>query len=516
MGRDRGHVVFGQLRRAAERSRSRAEEAAGELQQIDRKAENLLRRRAEAFEELARHYLPSLEDVDGATAFRDVRGEIEALIEQREVEMRRIGADIESAREERSALDGELDDTTRALDEKVAERERLEQHVVDTLAADAEFQKLAQAAAESERALHRDEQRVEEIEREAEDKRPAYEGSRLFMYLHERGFGTPDYRGRGFARWGDRKVAGLIGYDEAREGYLFLRKTPELVRIEVDRRRAEFDELMVEVERRQQAAADAAGLPAVLEAGERLGDERERLVERIAGVDARHAQLAGALAELETAQGQFYAKALVRLRAYLEGTERWVLEDRARRTDAREDDRLVDDIRDLDRDLEQVRAQVERLTSRHGSVAATAAALERLVLRFRQAEFDGTRSRFRGLDLDDDLDDLYDGRIDADELWRRIERAQEFEPIARRPRRGAGFDFDDLSDVLDSSGGRILSSVLGSVIGSALGQSAMRSVRRRARSIGRSSPWPGSRPSVSRPPSRPRSGGPGFTRGSGF
>jgi len=535
VGSERGADVFRQLRNAAERSRGRVQDAARDLQGADEHAEKLLAQRAEVFQELARHYLPDLERAEEALAFREVRDEIEEIRAERTGRMARLATELAAAQQQREALESELDRTTRALDEQVRRRQELEEQVASRLIADGDFQLLARSAATAEQALALDEERVDEIAREAADKLPAYEGSRLFTYLLDRKYGTSEYTARGFTRWADRKVAALIDYDRAREGYEFLRKTPELVRLEMERRREEFDMLMEEVEARQETVAADVGLPAVLAEGDRLGTLRDEQVAHIAEQEAAYGRLSEELASVEGAQGAFYQKALVRLRAFLESAERWVLGDRARRTPERADDELVREIRSLDRDIDRARSRVKELAEARAQREVVAVDLERLVQRFRQAEFDSARSRFDRLDLDDALDDFYDGDISAEELWRRIQRDQEFEAVARRAPHG--FDVGDIGDILNSSGGRVLTNVLGSVLGSALGNAAVRSVRRRSSgwptSSGGSSSWPssswgtggssrsrssgGSSSGGSSSGSSGRwSGGTGFTRGDGF
>ena len=69
--------------------------------------------------------------------------------------------------------------------------------------------------------------------------------SRLFKYLVDRKYGTPDYKKRGLTR-----RLGSLGREAGRtstkskQSYDFLRVTPELMAAEVDRRRGEFEQLM--------------------------------------------------------------------------------------------------------------------------------------------------------------------------------------------------------------------------------------------------------------------------------
>ena len=137
--------------------------------------------------------------------------------------------------------------------------------------------------------------------RESAEKLPQYDRSRLFRYLYDRGFGTSGLQVQGLGPLDlDRWVADLIDYPNARNGYEFLKKTPELVAAEVSRRRDQFTELMKQVEAIEKAEADKVGLTAVLAEGDALGLERDRLVQRArTGSRSRPRASSKALAEVD-------------------------------------------------------------------------------------------------------------------------------------------------------------------------------------------------------------------------
>ena len=64
-------------------------------------------------------------------------------------------------------------------------------------------------------------------EQDRQQKGKAYEADPLFIYLWQRGYGTPDYKRRGLVRSLDRWVAGLIRFDDARANYAMLTSIPE-------------------------------------------------------------------------------------------------------------------------------------------------------------------------------------------------------------------------------------------------------------------------------------------------
>ena len=121
-----------------------------------------------------------------------------------------------------------------------------------------------------------------------------------------------EYKAGEWTRWIDGRVAKLIGYNDAKIGYEYLKKTPKLVGEEVARRRDQFNALMQQVEAIQHEETDKAGLTKVLGEGDALGTERDRLVQEIEQL-RRHAESANqGLAELAASQNQFHTEAIGR------------------------------------------------------------------------------------------------------------------------------------------------------------------------------------------------------------
>ena len=89
---------------------------------------------------------------------------------------------------------------------------------------------------------------------------PAYDNSPLFRYLQQRGYGTQTYTNRGFTRSMDRWLAKFIDYNKAKQGYDFLRKTPEQMRQIIAEDREALDTVMNELERRRDEGAIHLGL----------------------------------------------------------------------------------------------------------------------------------------------------------------------------------------------------------------------------------------------------------------
>ena len=276
-----GTDVFQELQAALGRAKGVLADCQGETDRLDGQMHDLLARRGEALLELARHYLPEISRPVIESTFEGIRGDLFAILAQREARRKELQARLAEGNEEIRRRDAEIDDVTDRLNEKVVLREQLEAKVAEILKGNADFQERSRLALQAEERLHRDEKRVEDMAKEAAEKLPHYDGSRLFRYLYDRGYGTPDYHSKGLVLNLDRWVARLIDYPNARNGYEFLKKTPELVASEVSRRRDQFTELMQQVEAIEKEEADKVGLTAVLAEGDALGTERDRLVQEL-------------------------------------------------------------------------------------------------------------------------------------------------------------------------------------------------------------------------------------------
>src|SRR5262249_52965507 len=155
-----------------------------------------------------------------------------------------------------------------------------------------------------------------------------------------RNFGTSEYQGRGLIFELDQWVAKLIRFNEARAGYDFLKKAPELVASEVGRRRDQFNELMQQLEAIQHSEADKAGLTDVLKEGERLGSVRDNLVQSLDQMKQKSKAVKDELDGLDQQQNVFYEAAMERYGKFLGETRLALLEQRSRQTPEPDDDAI--------------------------------------------------------------------------------------------------------------------------------------------------------------------------------
>ena len=505
-----GPEVFGALQAALDRARGTLVECQSEDDRLDARMRELLAERGEALLKLAGHYLPEISRSAIESTFQGIRADLLAILDRREVKRAGLKAEIDRAAVDARRRAEEIDGVTRTLNEKVALREQLEAKVAETLKGHADFQERSGLALQAEQTLHRDERRVEELARESAAKLPQYERSRLFRYLRDRGYATSEYRSGDWVRSIDRRVADLIDYPLAKVGYEFLKETPALVAAEVSRRRDRFTELMRQVEAIEKIEADKAGLTAVLEAGDALGRERDRLVGESSRLQQEAQRLRQELIGLDQAQGEFYRQAIERFRSFLGETRLAMLQERARQTPETVDDAIVAEVARLDGQIDAIGPKLADLADRRKAADRIQQGLDRVVRKYREANYDSDRGLFESFDHRGELARFEEGAIDADDLWRAIQSAQKFRPSWVQETTSTGLE------MASSPAGRVILNALLHIAGAALQEAAYRGVRRRSDASPRNFPPPaGGGPGRPSRPSNPSSEG-GFTTGEGF
>lgn len=504
-----GKSVYQTLDRSVRQTLSQVERYDAQLKSLSEEAAEFITQRGATLLELAHHYLPEISQDTIAGSFREIRADLQQVLESKLHHQQQLKEKLETVATDLLRQQVELDQVTEKLDDIVAQREKLEAEVAKRLTEHNLFKQLSKRALLAEQELDRNEQRISEIDKEVEEKRPAYEKSPLFQYLHRQAYGTPGYDPHG-RKWKltkrlDRWVARMIDYARARRSYDFLRVTPELMKAEVERRRTEFNALMEQVETIEDSISDEVGLTEVHREGDQLGDLREAKVQTLEKLTESKTHYQEELQGLESARNQYYEQAIKKMKQFLATLDEARLAERARRTPEPDDDQLVREIAHLGNQVEQTQQQANHLSHERQSWNEKLHGLQQLLMQFRSAEFDSSRSLFAsGFQLKSHLDRYLEGHEGGQQVWNAIRQHQQFAPTWSDQMRqdqsggfGRGFD-SELSSVLLRG--------LAEVAGAALRGAAYRGMQRRG---------PVRRQQRSQT-GRPRFPRRGFTNGRGF
>lgn len=496
-----GRAVAREFDQALDRFRKDTAAHSVSAQRLEEQLRELLQRRSKALVELAQHYLPELNQAAVDASHAEIREDLLGVLARQQARRRELEAQIDAIRGQTAELEQQLQEVTQQLDEKAAKRDDLEQQLAERLRTSDEFQVVSKQAIQAELELEKNEARVEEIRREAEEKLPSYDKSRLFQYLRRRDYGTPSYEKDGLVRRLDGWIARMIDYPSARQSYRFLQTTPDLIAAEVARRRSLFDELMERVEAIEDRVADEIGLTELMRAGQELGGRRDTLVGELETRQQQIEQLERRIVELTGGHSEFYEQAVARLKIFLANIEESRLAKTARATPDRRDDAIVAEVLWLNNQIKAHRRESTALAGQHAAAEDLFAGLQEVRQRFRRAEFDSARSLFdHAFSAGREIERYLAGRIGPEGLWNSIRQHQHFAPTTWQdgPPSG-GMRFDD-------NASEVLMRVMTEVAGAALRHAVSRGVARRGATRSRR------RSSRGRPPLPRR----GFTKGRGF
>ncbi|MBO6755838.1 MAG: hypothetical protein JJ902_05895 [Roseibium sp.] len=390
-------------------------------------------RRGEAFKDLARFRLDTQTietlDIRLDSAAREARrllekrtADLKVLVEdRRQKETERSG--LLQVRDEKGALQNAAEERMDALMETVdsaleADEAYLAQRAITLQAA----QTAEAAAAKAETAL---------ADRAGKGK--AYEDDRLFMYLWNRAFGTPDYDRRGLVRALDRWVAGLIGYHDARANYAMLTSLPDRLADHAERCADKADAEDDKLAALSRAAMETAAGTDLIGEVEALSEEIAALDEKLDNLDRAIDTVSKALQEFSTGEDPGYQKAEAFLAKSLEGDDLKDLWRDALATPSPEDEKIVRQIEDLAERMETLTREMRQDRELQRDISARRAQLADVVSRFRSHGYDRWESTFDNDSLTTLLlGELVKGGINAAEYWARAEKAHR----RRRPRGG--------------------------------------------------------------------------------
>ena len=345
-----------------------------------------------------------------------VKGEAEAL----EAAAARIAA-LEAKRKE---LADRHQAAVETYENKVAEVEA-------ALKADTAYQALAMESETAAAVAARAHQKLEVARADLEEKGEPYKADRLFSYLWERKFRTPEYYAGALTRMLDGWVAGLVKYDQAWMNFQRLSQLPEWLEAHAADQDAKADEALKALEAAEEDALEKAGANALRKAADDL----------LADVQAADA----AIEKAETGHGEIAARhsAALAENAGPAMEARRMLEDGLRKTSFQDlrtlaaqtidltDDRIVDALVKLRTEEMSLELESERLAGLPDRLRGDLANLEDLRRRFKAARYDSSYAVFSSAAIDEALTGIVSGRTGSEKAFSQLSRSvRRIEPQA--------------------------------------------------------------------------------------
>ncbi|QDT07851.1 hypothetical protein K227x_62800 [Rubripirellula lacrimiformis] len=466
-----GPVVHQQLMDAYTQTQSRLESMRNQVGKVDQHREQLDDQRSDALVKLAEYYLPELTPDAIRETWAEVRPSIAQVFRRQENKCQQLNDQITRLAGQRQLADAELIKINQELDASIDSHEQLSKQVEEQLRRDETFVRLSERAGAAEAALERAEANLNEIEQDAAKKLPAYENSSLFTYLRDRQFGTPQYASRGFTRRMDRWVAKMIDFQTAKQGYDFLRKTPEQMRRIIADDRNALDTVMGELERHRDQVATNLGLPASIERSQSIALTRDQHLNRFNELMADTNQAERELTTAADSQGPFYHEAIGLFRDMLKHIDSGDLRRRAQDTIDLSDDQIVAQLMDVEAKIGSLSEATQRHHTQTNQMQSFLEDMGRLIQQFRSAGFDSSRSQFVGtLDISSELNRAIDAG-DAEMLWNAIRSAQRWGPTV----------MEQVTAVAAHPMTQVLINAMAHAAGGALQEHARRAGQRRGR-----------------------------------
>lgn len=444
-----GRQTLGTIEQSLADLRREEAELSKRIERATRSLTDLQERQSEAYRDLARFRL----DTDAAgtlntrldSAAREARRLLDKRSDSYKVlteQLRQNESERNQLQKKRLELDTSRDAAENQMDELMeAVDGRLERD--SSYLAQRETAETALATAEAAAA------KAETSEQDRLQKGKAYEADPLFVYLWQRGFGTPDYNRRGLVRSLDGWVAKLIRYQDAHANYAMLTGIPE--------RMARHAQHCSEVARQEQAKlagfsrnamTDAAGSDLVGTI-ETLSDEIDGIDTELDTLDRQIETLSGALTEFSSGEDADFQKAEEHLSVSLQADDLNELWQEALDTPSPEDEKIVRRIEDFRDRVEQVAREIRQDRELQRDIGRRRAELADVIKRFRSKGYGSWESTFSDDKLTTVLlGELIKGAITGADYWARAERAHK-----RRKPRGRRVAFPNGTGLPKSMGG---------------------------------------------------------------
>lgn len=369
------------------------------------------------------------------------RGEVETALDAADVEARdclktredaiaSLEAEVAQAQAELRSIESERDanhESVEAAARVVAERESAAQARLENDAAyTAQFASVREADAQADAAVAK----TAQAKADEREKGAPYREDPLFTYLWDRKYGTSSYKANPLARLLDSWVARLCGFQSARQNYWMLQEIPQRLDEHAKALRAQADEALIALWKREKALADSGGVEKSQAALAVAEAKQDKIDDRIVAAEETLRRLLDRRGEFAAGDDKYIRQSLTAIAKTMGTQEIDDLLTIAARTDTPEDDALVrqlDDLRDDERDLRQELGEHRRL---HASNVTRLNELEDVRRRFKSARYDDLRSGFPNDALIGNLiGEVMSGALRSAPLWAVLQRQQRFRDV---------------------------------------------------------------------------------------
>ena len=334
-------------------AQTQQEETSRRLEDLHRQLDAIRLEMSNGYRELARLRLDDLQAGQVISHLNETDQALFMLVQNLKRTRLNLKEQIEASLSRQQQLEAQRKELERQRDEAGEARQRqLEQthkRISDTEAYRQQQERAQQAVAVAKQA----DDKASRAEKDRLEKGKPYEADRLFMYLWNRRFLTPDYRGGWFTRQLDNWVAKIIDFQRNRSNYYMLLELPRRLREHATKvqQTAQLEVQALQTMERQ--AAEADGVLALQAKVQEAEKQLKQLDADIEAEETRHQKLLAEEAEFNAGTDPL-SKQIIDLQAAALAKEPLAsLYQKARSTPRPEDDVIVAQIHQLRQRQEQ-------------------------------------------------------------------------------------------------------------------------------------------------------------------
>jgi hypothetical protein len=365
--------------------------------------------------------------------------QVRAALQARESARAELDARIAAVQDERARLEAERERQRQVLEEAAEALDVAEAATQARLDADAEYRAQEERTREAQRIAGHAEDKAVQSEQEKDEKGQSYRDDPLFMYLWERGYGTPQYRAWPVARWLDGNVARLIRFEDARANYARLQEIPLRLREHAERKKRDAEEAFTVLRGLDEKAREQDGVVALEETRDGEQTALEAIDTRIEDNDERHEQLLERREAFAAGEDEHYRKAVEYVASELRRDEIQDLRSDALATPLPDDDLIVNRMFEREQKAQQLEVSLNELKKVLRQQHHKLRELESLRTDFRRRRYDQPGYGFSdGALIGAMLGSFLNGMLDRDGLWRVLEQQQRYRPRRTNPNFGSG------------------------------------------------------------------------------
>jgi chromosome segregation ATPase len=417
-------------------SQSLIEKADSEANELTQRMSRLRLEEAEQYRKLAEFRLDDLRADAVAVRLDKAYEAVEAYMKQHQQDIAAVDADLAQLQQHQQALDQKREAKRKERDQAAENLQQQIQISRTNLDKSTDYLDQRDKAKKATEVARRADEKASQAEADLDRKGKPYQDDKLFMYLLNRRYLTPDYDHGGIIRKLDDGVARLIGFKEARADYHMLNELPRRLRTHAAQAAEDAERQRQRTEQMERQAAEQDGLPALQAALDTAEDQLQQINAEIESVEKQYQELLLQKKEMSAGDDHHTQKTLSLIAAELEREDIISLFQQAQNTPRPEDDVIVKQLHNLQQESSQIRNRLVELKAIQEKQRHALEELARLRGKFRRRNYDARRSSFpTDLGLGVLLGELLRGGRSSGSTWDRIDHAQKW----NLPKGGGGF-----------------------------------------------------------------------------